>query len=129
MHIDATFLSNFLTESLVQIDQGERYIDRLLRDNGEVLLFCFYPNDSVRTSQFVEDTLSDPFCATGIHVMVVEDLPRQTGPRADHLRRVRVVSAGQVVFDRVITVGASHVELVRWYNGDAAFDLTLPSVS
>lgn len=125
MHIDATFLSTFLTEILAQSDQGERYNDRLLRDNGEALLFCFYPNDSVRTSQFIDDTLSDLFPETGINVMVAEDLPHQVGPRADHLRRVRVVSARRVVFDRVITVSASHGQLIRWYNGEAAFDRAL----
>lgn len=124
MHIDATFLSNFLTENLARIDQGERDNDRLIRDSGEVLLFCFYPNDSARTSQFIDNTLS-VFRETGIHVMVAEDLPDQAGPRADHLRRVRVVSAGRVVFDQVITVGASHVQLVRWYNNEPAFDRSL----
>lgn len=125
MHIDATFLSNFLMNNLTRSDQGDRYDDRLLRENGEALVFCFYPNDSVRTSRFVENVLSDPFRETGINVMVAEDLPFQTEPRADHLRRVRVVSAGRVVFDRVITVGESHVQLVRWYIGEAAFDRTL----
>lgn len=127
MHIEAINLSDILADSLTMGDRGDRYNSYIARENGEVLLYCFYPNDSVRTSEFIDNTLSDVFRATGIHVMVAEDLDYKDGrPRADHLRRVRVVSVGQVVFDRVISVGASHAELFRWRDGGPAFDRTLP---
>ncbi len=125
MTITATHLSALLSQILTVADQGEIYDSRVLRDTGEALLFCFYPNRSECASQYIENTLSAPFAETGIHVMVAEDLPHQDGPRADQLRRVRVTSRGRVVFDRVITVGTSHTQLIRWYSGEPAFDCAL----